>query len=117
MKVRRGEVWSANLNPVQGSEQAGIRPVLIFQNDKINKATTTTLVIPFTSNLRRAALPSCVQVAKSEGRLTAESVLLCHQLRVLDETRLQSRLGKVSAQTMADVEACVLYTMGINQNS
>lgn len=113
MTVRRGEIWYANLNPVQGSEQAGVRPVLIFQNDRINKATTTTLVIPFTTNLRRAALPSCVQVAKGEGGLTAESVLLCHQLRVLDETRLDYKLGKVSEQVMAEVEICILYTLGI----
>ncbi|MBV9468841.1 MAG: type II toxin-antitoxin system PemK/MazF family toxin [Abitibacteriaceae bacterium] len=114
MMARRGEVWYANLNPVQGSEQAGIRPVLIFQNDKINKAISTTLVIPFTTNLRRAALPSCVQVTQGEGGLTAESVLLCHQLRVLDEIRLQSKIGQVSVATMAAVEACVLYTLGIN---
>lgn len=88
MIARRGEIWYANLNPTQGSEQAGVRPVLIFQNDRINRATTTTLVIPFTTNLRRAALPSCVQVAQGEGGLATESVLLCHQLRVLDESRL-----------------------------
>lgn len=113
MRARRGEVWYANLNPVQGSEQSGIRPVLIFQNDTINKVTTTTLVIPFTSNLRRAALPSCVHVVKGDGGLTAESVLLCHQMRVLDETRLDYKLGKVSEQTMAEVEIGVLYTLGI----
>ena len=116
MTARRGEVWYANLNPVQGSEQAGVRPVLIFQNDKINKATTTTLVIPLTSNLRRAALPSCVQIAKGEGGLAAESVALCHQLRVLDETRLDYKLGKVGEQTMAEVEICILYTLGIRTN-
>ncbi len=113
MIARRGEIWYADLNPVQGSEQAGGRPVLIFQNDRINKAATTTLVIPFTTNLRRAVLPSCVQVAKGEGGLAAESVLLCHQLRVLDESRLDYKLGKVGTQKMAEVETCVLYTLGI----
>ena len=117
MTAKHSEIWYANLNPVQGSEQAGIRPVLVFQNDKINKATTTTLVIPLTTNLRRAALPSCVQVAKGEGGLTAESVLLCHQLRVLDEMRLDYKLGNVSAQTMAEAEICVLYTLGIRGHS
>lgn len=113
MIARRGEVWYADLNPVQGHEQAGVRPVLVFQNDRINQATGTTVVIPFTSNLRRAALPSCVQVAKGEGGLTAESVLLCHQLRVLDEMRLLSRIGRVSQQPMNEVELCVLYSLGI----
>jgi mRNA interferase MazF len=116
MTARRGEVWYANLSPVQGSEQSGVRPVLIFQHDKINKATTTTLVIPFTSNLRRAALPSCVQVAKGEGGLTTESVLLCHQMRVIDETRLDCKLGKVSEQTMAEAEIAVLYTLGFRSS-
>lgn len=113
MTVKRGEIWIANLNPVQGSEQSGLRPVLIFQNDRINRAISTAIVIPFTSNLRRAALPSCVQVAKGEGGLTMESVLLCHQMRVLDETRLNSKLGEVSEQTMNEVEIGVLYTLGI----
>lgn len=113
MTARRGEIWYANLDPTQGSEQAGVRPVLIFQNDKINRATSTTVVIPLTTNLRRAALPSCLQIAKGEGGLTVESVLLCHQMRVVDETRLQSKLGKISELTMAEVEICVLWTLGI----
>jgi len=66
MTVTRGEVWLANLNPTRGSEQAGMRPVLIFQNDAINRFTTTVLAIPFTTNLRRAALPSCVRVVQGE---------------------------------------------------
>ena len=97
----------------QGSEQAGVRPVLIFQNNTINRVTTTTLVIPLTTNLRRAALPSCVQIAKGEGDLAADSVLLCHQLRVLDEVRLTHKLGKVSKQTLEEVERCVLFTLGM----
>ena len=96
MIARSGEIWYADLNPTQGSEQSGVRPVLLFQNDSINRVTTTTLVIPLTTNLRRAALPSCVQIAKGEGDLAADSVLLCHQLRVLDEVRLTHKLGKVS---------------------
>ena len=116
MTARRGEIWYATLNPVQGSEQAGVRPVLIFQNDKINKATTTTLVIPLTTNLRRAALSSCVQVAKGEGGLTAESVWLCRQMRVLDEARLDYKLGKVGERTIAEAEICVLYTLSIRSH-
>ena len=78
MTVNRGEIWLANLNPTRGSEQAGTRPVLIFQNNIINKYTTTILAIPLTTNPRRAALPSCVQVAKGEGGLASDSVVLCH---------------------------------------
>ena len=113
MTVQRGDVWLANLNPTRGSEQAGIRPVLVFQNDVINRFTTTVLAIPLTTNLRRAALPSCVRVAQGEGGLESESVLLCHQLRVLDKTRLQHRLGTIGPATLASVERCVMFTMGI----
>jgi mRNA interferase MazF len=113
MTVRRGEVWLADLNPIRGSEQAGIRPILVFQNDTINSFTSTVLAIPFTTNLRRAALPSCVRVDADEGGLTSDSVALCHQLRVLDTRRLIRRLGAVSRQTIVSVEQCVLFTLGI----
>ena len=59
MRIKRGDIWLANLNPVRGSEQAGTRPVLIFQSNVINTFTTTVLTIPLTTNLRRASLPSC----------------------------------------------------------
>jgi len=113
MIVKRGEVWLANLDPTRGSEQAGIRPVLIFQNNLINSFTTTVLTIPFTTNLRRASLPSSVQVSKGEGGLTNDSVALCHQLRVLDKSRLQKRLGALTGETMTAIESLVVFTMGI----
>ncbi len=113
MKISRGDIWLADLDPTRGSEQAGVRPVLIFQNDAINAYTVTVLAIPLTTNLRRAALPSCVQIVKGDGGLTSDSVVLCHQLRVLDSARLRRRLGSVSQQTLADVEGCVLFTLGI----
>ncbi len=113
MTIKRGEVWLADLNPIRGSEQAGIRPILIFQNDTINTFTTTVVTIPFTTNLRRTALPSCVRVAAGDGGLSDDSVALCHQLRVLDVERLIRRLGIVSRPTMVAVERCVLFTLGI----
>lgn len=113
MTVQRGEVWLATLDPTQGSEQAGTRPVLIFQNDVLSKYTTTVLTIPLTTNLRRAALPSCVRIVKGKGGLASDSVVLCHQLRVLDKTRLQRKLGIVKPQIIADIESCILFTMGI----
>lgn len=113
MTVKRGEIWLADLNPIKGSEQAGIRPVLIFQNDTISRFTTTVLAIPFTTNLRRASLPSCVRLLKDEGGLTNDSVALCHQLRALDQMRLRRKLGTVSQDTLSTIENCVLSTMGI----
>jgi len=96
MTIKRGEVWLANLDPTRGSEQAGTRPVLVL----INRFTTTTLTIPFTTNLRRASLPLCFLVLKGDGGLVSDSVALCHQLRVLDKSRLQRKLGELSQQSL-----------------
>lgn len=113
MTVSRGEIWLADLNPTQGSEQSGTRPVLIFQNNSINRFTSTFLTIPLTTNLRRASLPSCVLVRQGEGGLTKESVALCHQLRVIDKLRLLRRLGTVSDDLMMAVESYVAFTTGM----
>jgi mRNA interferase MazF len=113
MTVKRGDIWLADLNPIRGSEQAGTRPVLVFQNDDINQFTTTILAIPLTTNLRRAALPSCVQIAKGEGGLSSDSVALCHQLRALDKSRLMHKIGTIKSETMAEVEGRALFTLGI----
>lgn len=113
MTVSRGEIWLADLNPTQGSEQSGTRPVLIFQNNSINRFTSTFLTIPLTTSLRRASLPTCALVRQGEGGLDKDSVALCHQLRVLDRLRLKRRLGVVSAQTMTTIESRVLFTAGI----
>jgi mRNA interferase MazF len=113
LTVRRGEIWWADLNPIRGSEQAGVRPVLILQNDAINKFTSTVLAIPLTTNLRRAALPSCVLIPRGEGGLASDSVALCHQLRVLDTNRLQRKLGTVSSAILTMVEQRLLFTLGI----
>jgi len=113
MTVHRGETWRAELDAIRGSEQAGVRPILILQNDLISQYTTTTLAIPLTTALRRALLPSCVLIPQGEGGLPSDSVALCHQMRVLDKVRLRSRLGQVGSQKLAEVETCLLFTLGI----
>ena len=107
MTIKRGDIWLANLNSTRGSEQAGFRPVLIFQTDLLNRFTTTVLTIP------RASLPSCVSISRGEGSLVSDSVALCHQLRVLDKSRLQRKLGTVSQQILSAIESRMLFTMGI----
>jgi mRNA interferase MazF len=113
MIIKRGEIWLAELNPIRGSEQAGTRPVLILQNNSINRFTSTFLAIPLTANLRRASLPTCVLLPEGEGGLARDSVALCHQLRVLDKSRLMRRLGSVSELTVAEIDRCVIFTIGI----
>lgn len=113
MTAIRGEVWLADLNPTKGSEQAGVRPVIVFQNNVISKFSTTVLTIPLTTNLRRASLPTSIQINKGEAGLDETSVALCHQLRVLDKTRLLKRLGAVSPEILSAVETCTLFTLGV----
>lgn len=109
---KRGEVWLVNLNPTQGSEQAGVRPVIIFQNDIVSQFSTTAIAIPLTTNLRRASLPICVVIKQGDGGLSQDSVALCFQIRVLDKTRLIRRLGQLKAETIAQLEDVVLVTVG-----
>jgi mRNA interferase MazF len=111
--IKRGEIWLAELNPIRGFEQAGTRPVLILQNNSINRFTNTFLAIPLTTNLRRASLPTSVFLSEGEGGLDKDSVALCHQLRVLDKSRLMRRLGLISELKLAEVDRCVLFTIGI----
>ena len=111
--MTRGEVWLATLDPTRGSEQGGTRPVLIFQRDLIDQFTTTVITIPFTTNLRRGSLPSCLRVSQGEGGLAQDSVALCHQIRVLDKRRLQMRIGRVSEGTLEAIENRVLFTLGV----
>ena len=110
---KRGEIWMVDLDPVRGSEQAGTRPALVLQNDVINRFTTTVMALPLTTNLRRAALPSCVLLHRGDGGLPADSVVLCHQARALDKMRLTRLLGSVSARSLAEVESRMLFTLGI----
>jgi len=111
-QLKRGEVWLANLDPTQGSEQAGVRPVIIFQNDIVSQFSTTTIAIPLTTNQRRASLPICMLLKQGDGGLSQDSVALCFQIRVLDKTRLIRRLGQLSAETITQLEEVVLVTLG-----
>ena len=111
--MTRGDVYLADLNPVKGSEQEGIRPVLVFQNEALNRFTRTFVVIPFTTNLKRARLPSCHLVQIGDGGLPKDSVALCHQIRVLDASRLKTRLGTLSAATMDEIGRKVVFTLGV----
>jgi mRNA interferase MazF len=110
--LKRGEIWLADLNPTQGSEQAGIRPIIIFQNNLVSQFSTTTIATPLTTNQRRAALPICLLIEQGSGGLTQDSVALCFQMRVLDKTRLIRTLGQLSPEIIAQLEDVVLLTLG-----
>jgi mRNA interferase MazF len=111
--MRRGEVWLAALDPVRGSEQAGTRPVLVLQADPLNDFLRTVVVVPFTTNLRWSRFPFCVVVQAGDGGLAAESVALCHQIRVSDKSRLRQCLGQVFEATIAKIARAIHATLAI----
>lgn len=86
--MKRGDVYLADLDPTKGSEQAGRRPVLILEDDRLIPVTLTVVVVPFTSNLKMQNLPTCVLVLAGEGGLRVDSVAISHQIRALDERGL-----------------------------
>lgn len=112
MKIERGDIWIATLNPTQGSEQAGTRPVIIFQENTISQFTTTIITIPLTTNLKRSSLPSCLLIPQKEGGLNQDSVALGHQLRVLDKSRLRRKIGQLNSEIINQLERVVLLTLG-----
>lgn len=94
--VTRGDVVLCDLNPVVGTEQAGIRPVVILQLDRANAVSPHTIIAPFTSKIRRALLPSHVFVPSGVGGLTQDSVVLCEQIRVIDKSRIIKVIGHLN---------------------
>lgn len=111
--MKRGDVYLADLNPVKGSEQAGMRPVLIYQDDRLIKATRTVIVIPFTTNLKLQKLPSGVIVPAGEGGLRQASVALCHQIRALDKLGILNYWGTLPRNRMVIIDRAILRTMGV----
>jgi mRNA interferase MazF len=112
----RGDVYLADLNPSRGSEQAGIRPVIIVQRDPLERFTTTVVVIPLTSNLRRARIPGTVVIPAGEGGLTQESVALCYQIVVIDRQRLIRKLGTLSASYLLRLKQALEYTLQLDES-
>jgi mRNA interferase MazF len=89
------------LNPSRGSEQAGIRPVIVVQRDNLERFTRTVVVVPLTSNMRRAQVPGTVVIPVGEGGLAQDSVALCYQIVVIDRQRLQRQLGTLSSSYLS----------------
>ena len=103
MAVSRGEVWRADGAPTRGTEQSGVRPILIVQTDHANLHSPHTIIVPFTMRIRHKLSPSHVLIPAGEGGLTQDSVALCEQIRVLDLGRLMVRLGNLSPQRMQEI--------------
>lgn len=109
----RGDIYLADLNPSRGSEQAGVRPVILVQRQNLERFTRTVVVIPVTTNLRRAQVPGTMLIPAGEGGLSQESVALCYQIVVIDKQRLQRQLGTLSAIYLQRLGEALRYTLDL----
>lgn len=117
MNVKRGELYYADLSPVVGSEQGGVRPVLVVQNDVGNKHSPTIIAAAVTSKLNKARLPTHIELpsALAPG-LAKDSVILLEQIRTLDKKRLKERIGELPSSTMSLVNKAILISLGFIEN-
>ncbi len=113
--IRRGDIYYANLNPVIGSEQGGLRPVLILQNDIGNTYSPTTIVAAITSRIKRAKLPTHIELKSNRYQLEKDSVILLEQLRTIDKQRLKERICHLDEEIMAKVNTALEISLSLRE--
>lgn len=111
--ILRGDIFYANLNPVIGSEQGGVRPVLVLQNDIGNKYSPTTIIAAITSKIKKAKLPTHVELSASSYNLEKDSVILLEQVRTIDKRRLKEKIAHLDPKIMHKIDKAVLISMGL----
>lgn len=102
--VERGDIYYANLEPVQGSEQGGVRPVLIIQNDVGNQHSPTTIIASITTKIKKAQMPTHVEIKASENDLQFDSVIMLEQIRTIDKQRLEDKITTIDLVTLQAVD-------------
>ncbi|MBR3679711.1 MAG: type II toxin-antitoxin system PemK/MazF family toxin [Oscillospiraceae bacterium] len=113
LTVRRGEIYYADLSPVVGSEQGGIRPVLIIQNDVGNRYSPTVIAAAITSQREKAKLPTHISLTAASCGLSKDSVILLEQIRTIDKQRLKERMGLVPIDAMKQVDHALEISFGL----
>ena len=113
MEVKRGEVFYADLSPVVGSEQGGVRPVLIVQNDVGNRHSPTVIAAAITSKQDKTGLPTHIGIKAGEGGLIRDSVVLLEQIRTLDKRRLREKAGQIDADMLHKVDEALEISFGL----
>lgn len=113
MIVRRGDIYFADLSPVVGSEQGGIRPVLIIQNDIGNKYSPTVICAAITSQMNKAKLPTHIALSSAVYALPKDSVILLEQIRTIDKQRLKEKLCRLDDDTMARISQSLMVSLGL----
>ena len=109
--INRGDIYFCNLDCTQGSEQGGVRPVLVIQNDMGNKYSPTVIVAAITSSIKKTHLPTQIVLEDVDG-LPKKSVVLLEQIRTLDKTRLKNKIGTLSEKTLKKVDRALLVSVG-----
>ncbi|MBQ3140626.1 MAG: type II toxin-antitoxin system PemK/MazF family toxin [Clostridia bacterium] len=113
MNIKRGDIYYADLSPVVGSEQGGIRPVLIVQNDVGNKFSPTVIAAAITSQHAKAKLPTHIELSASDCGLTKDSIILLEQVRTIDKRRLRERMGRLNDFSMLRVDRALSVSFGL----
>lgn len=113
MNIKRGDIYYADLSPVVGSEQGGLRPVLIVQNDVGNRYSPTVIAAAITSRLGKTKLPTHIDIYADEVGLTKDSVILLEQIRTLDKRRLREKMGHLDERMMAQVNNAISVSFGL----
>ena len=113
MIVKRGDIFYADLSPVIGSEQGGVRPVLIVQNDVGNKYSPTVIAAAITSQINKAKMPTHIEISAEDYGLNKDSVILLEQIRTIDKKRLREKIGKLDEQLMTRVNNAISISFGL----
>lgn len=114
MVIKRGDIFYADLRPVIGSEQGGIRPVLIIQNDTGNKHSPTVICAAITSKMNKAKLPTHVELSSKEYDIVKDSVILLEQLRTIDKKRLKDKVCHLDGEILDSVDKALLISLELN---
>ena len=117
VKIKRGDIVLCDLNPVKGTEQAGIRPVVIVQINRANAVSPHTIIAPCTSKIKRALLPSHVFVPSGVGKLTKDSVILCEQIRVIDKSRIIKIIGSLNREYLQKLNEALSIILGLSETN
>ena len=114
MTVKRGEIYYADLSPVIGSEQGGVRPVLIVQNDIGNKYSPTVIAAAITSQCGKNKLPTHIEIDAKQSGLNKNSIVLLEQMRTIDKSRLKEKTGELSVTLMNYINSAISVSLGLN---
>ena len=114
MIVKRGDIFYADLSPVVGSEQGGVRPVLVVQNDVGNKYSPTVIVAAITSQINKAKMPTHIELSGDEYGLSKDSVVLMEQIRTVDKKRLKEKIGHMDSEKTCAIDEALRISFGLD---